>query len=289
MSLSNGAKELPDDPHNSGGKRTGKIVRAGMDIAASAIPIFGGLLSAAASAWSEHEQDRFNEFMRAALKMVQEEMREKYRVIGDVMARLDFHDEQVRERVRSSDYQKLFKKALRNWAGTESLDKQKHVRNLLANAAAARIVSDDVVTLFLDWLHKYSELHFLVVAEIYQRPGVTRSDIWSNLGKPQVREDSAEADLFKLLIRDLSQGGVIRQHRETDYNGNYLRKVTARSKPGHGSSTMKSAFDDTESYELTELGRQFIHYVMTDLPIKITYQPEDDSQHSEEANANDAL
>ena len=32
---------------------------------------------------------------------------------------------------------------------------------------------------------------------------------------------------------------------------------------------MVSAFDDNEPYELTELGKQFVHYAMTDLPLKI--------------------
>ena len=32
---------------------------------------------------------------------------------------------------------------------------------------------------------------------------------------------------------------------------------------------MMSAFDNTELYELTGLGQQFIHYAMTDLPLKI--------------------
>jgi predicted transcriptional regulator len=28
---------------------------------------------------------------------------------------------------------------------------------------------------------------------------------------------------------------------------------------------MKSAFDNEEQYELTELGKQFVHYTMTDV------------------------
>ena len=35
---------------------------------------------------------------------------------------------------------------------------------------------------------------------------------------------------------------------------------------------MKSAFDTDELYELTALGQQFIHYAMTDLPLKIAYE-----------------
>lgn len=36
---------------------------------------------------------------------------------------------------------------------------------------------------------------------------------------------------------------------------------------------MKSSFDDEDQYELTSLGQQFVHYAMTDLPLKLTFTP----------------
>jgi hypothetical protein len=159
------------------------------------------------------------------------------------------------------------------WAGAESEDKRVLIRNILSNAGATTIVSDDVVRLFMEWLRTYSELHFAVIGKIYNHSGVTRGEVWEALGKPAVREDSAEADLFKLLFRDLSTGSIIRQHRETDYNGNFIAKVPRRAAP-KGMRQMKSAFDDSESYELTRLGEQFVHYAMTDLPLKLSYQAE---------------
>src|SRR5262245_25897877 len=48
----------------------------------------------------------------------------------------------------------------------------------------------------------YSELHFKVIRWIYRNPGTTRRDIWIVVHGASVREDSAEADMFKLLIRD---------------------------------------------------------------------------------------
>lgn len=77
-------------------------------------------------------------------------------------------------------------------------------------------------------------------------------------------------DLYKLLFRDLSTGGIIRQHREVDYCGRFIVKKEKRGN-STGQITMKSAFDTTEQYELTELGQQFIHYAMTDLPLKISF------------------
>jgi hypothetical protein len=40
-----------------------------------------GLFSAAAGAWSEHEQDRVNAFLKHWLKMLEDEMREKQQTI----------------------------------------------------------------------------------------------------------------------------------------------------------------------------------------------------------------
>ena len=88
------------------------------------------------------------------------------------------------------------------------------------------------------------------------------------MGRPIPRDDSSEADLFKLLIHDLSLGHVIRQHRPTNYAGEFLRKSTKGPRtPGGG--TMKSPFDSEDPYELTELGAQFVHYVMNEVAPQI--------------------
>lgn len=144
------------------------------------------------------------------------------------------------------------------------------MRNLLSNAAASKSSSDDVVRLFIDWIGTYSDFHFEVVGEIYRNPFITRAEIWANLDKPDVREDSAEADLFRLLIRELSMGGIIRQERATDNQGNFLRQSTkgTRKKP---SPYIKSTFDNKDRYVLTDLGAQFIHYVMNELVLRVEF------------------
>lgn len=76
-----------------------------------------------------------------------------------------------------------------------------------------------------------------------------------------------------MLVRDLTLGSVIRQHRPTDYAGNFLRKPSVkRSAPGQAPRTAKSAFDETDPYELTDLGTQFVHYAMTEITAKIEFQ-----------------
>jgi hypothetical protein len=259
--------EPPDHTHR-------KYVRGAIGAIGGAIPFVGGLFSAAAGAWSEFDQERVNRFLRHWLRMIEAEMAEKERTIIEIMQRLDMHDDEIADRVSSDEYQSLLRKGFRDWAGAESEQKRILIRNVLANAGAARLASNDVVRLFLEWIKKYSELHFAVIAKIYNRAGITRSGVWQALGRQTVREDSADADLFKLLFRDLSTGGIIRQHRDTDYAGNFVRKQPHR-RPGRAGvpQPMTSAFDDEDGYELTHLGRQFVHYAMTDLPLKLDYQP----------------
>jgi hypothetical protein len=255
------------------GAKGGLVARGVLNAAGGAIPFAGGLLSAAASAWSEREQSRINAFLHHWLQMLAAEMREKEQTILEITARVDMRDEETAKRVESPAYQALLRKAFRDWAGAESEEKRVLVRNLLTNAASLHTTSDDVIKLFLEWIKNYSEFHFAVIGAIYNKAGITRGGVWRHLARPAVREDSAEADLFRLLFRDLSTGGIVRQHRETDYQGNFLAKRPQRtSSPQKGvPKVMKSAFDEDEQYELTALGEQFVHYAMTDVPPKLEF------------------
>lgn len=279
--MSNDVTEPDDDTEDQlpKGVRGGRAIRAILNAAGGAIPFAGGILSAASGAWSEQEQAKVNTVFEHWIKMLEAELAEKAQTIFEIMARLDMNDDKVNERLASPEYQSLLRKAFREWAGAESEAKRQLVRNTLAHAVDTRIISDDVVRLFIQWIATYSELHFAVIGSIYNDSGVTRARIWEKVGKEEVREDSAEADLFKLLIRDLSTGGIIRQHREKDYAGNFLRKAAQRrGKHAPLSGTVESAFEDTKGYELTELGQQFVHYAMTDLPLRIQFdQPVDAS------------
>ncbi|MDA5507552.1 hypothetical protein [Yersinia kristensenii] len=261
-------KKLPES------SKTAKITRGALQVVGGVVPIAGGFLSAIAGAWSEGEQEKVNRFFEDWVRMLHDELKEKQDTIIDIMARLDLQDEEIAARVESKEYQSLVKKTFREWSGVESEEKRKYIRNILSNAAASKLSSDDVVRLYIDWINLYSEMHFQVIAAIYNNNGITRGQIWRKIGKGVVREDSADADLYKLLIRDLSTGSIIRQHRLVDYHGNFIPKPTSRASGKAGSKVLTSAFDDSEGYELTGLGEQFIHYAMTSLPLKIEFSDE---------------
>ena len=236
----------------------------------SAIPIVGGGIGGVAGFWSEKEQANINDIFVAWMKLQEDELKEIGKTLFEVILRLDRGDPEVLKRIESPEYLSLIKKAFRDWSAAESEEKRVLIRNLLANAGASRqLSSDDVIRLFIGWIDKYSEAHFAVIKAVYNAKGITRMGIWIKIHGQQVREDSADADLFKLLTNDLSQGHVIRQHRETDYQGNFIRQSPGR-RGGSPSNIYTSAFDNEKQYELTELGMQFVHYTMNEIVPKIT-------------------
>lgn len=260
------------------GKRVAKYSRGALQAIGGAVPFAGGIFSAIAGAWSEKEQDRVNRFFEHWVRMLQDELKEKEDTIIEIMARLDLQDESIAARVESKEYQSLVKKTFREWAGAESEDKRAYIRNILSNAAASSVSSDDVIRMYIDWINQYSEMHFQVIGAIYNSEGITRGEIWRKIGKGPLREDSADADLYKLLFRDLSTGSIIRQHRQVDRFGNFIPKPTQRRPKGSGPKPPVSAFDENEGYELTGLGQQFVHYAMSELPPKIEFQAETDDE-----------
>ena len=235
--------DKPEEPRKVPGSA---LIRGILNSLGSSIPVIGGVLGAAANAWSEQEQEAINTFFRRWLDMLEDELREKAQTILEIAQRVDLHDEQIADRVSSSEYQTLLRKAFREWAAAESEVKRVIARNILANAAASQIVSDDVVRMFLDWPKTYSELHFEVIGKVYNNAGITRAGIWRAIGRERTREDAPEPDLFKLLIRDLSTGSIIRQHRETDYHGNFIPAKKQARPRGTGTAPPTSTFDDED-------------------------------------------
>lgn len=270
--MSNKDQENFERPGNGTAAR---VSRAALQTIGGVVPFAGGALSAIVGAWSEREQERINRFFEHWIQMLRDELKEKEETIIEIMARLDLQDEAISARVESKEYQSLLKKAFREWSGAESEEKRVYIRNILSNAAGSRISSDDVVRMYIDWIKQFSEMHFQVIAAIYNSDGITRGEIWRKIGKQPVREDSADADLYKLLIRDLSTGGIIRQHREVDPFGNFVPRQPRRRPKGSGRKPPVSAFDEIEGYELTSLGQQFVHYAMSEVPLKIEFQSED--------------
>jgi hypothetical protein len=201
------------------------------------------------SRWLEEHGRRLDELAQDLLTIT--------RQLGKVGQNID-------ERIKSERYLALVRRAFRTWDRADTREKRDYVRALITSAATTRVCSDDVVRLFVDWIDAYDEAHFGVIRTVHERPGCTRGEIWARLyGKP-AREDSADADLFRLLVRDLTVGGVIRQERPTTSDGRFVRTKGKRVPVAAPAETLETAFEATKPYRLTALGVQFVTYVMSD-------------------------
>lgn len=236
--------------------------------ALGSIPWVGGFISAAVSYKTEEGSVKTNNLQSQWLEEHARKIGYLKKDLEDIVQRFESIGMQIDERIQSEDYLSLVRKAFRTWDEADTDEKRKYVKNVVTNSAGTRLCSDDVIRLFIDWLNLYHEAHFAVIREIYKSPGTTRFEIWDAIYGELPREDSAEADLYRMLIRDLSMGGVIRQDRATNQYGQFLKKKVPKRK-GPVSSTMESAFEETKPYVLTGLGQQFVHYTMNEVVKRI--------------------
>lgn len=236
--------------------------------ALGSIPWIGGFLGAIANFKSEEGNIKLNSLQTKWLEEHHKKLENLNSTLNVIAKRFEQLGEDINERLESEEYLDLVRKSFRVWNDADTQEKRQLVSNMITNAVSSKICSDDIIRLFIDWLNIYHEVHFQVIRIIYQNPGVTRYEIWMELHEIIPREDSAEADLYKMLIRDLSTGGVIRQARNTTEDGQFLKQRHA-PQAKRGTSTLESAFENTKSYVLTELGKQFVHYTMNEVVTKL--------------------
>lgn len=244
-------------------KKYGRVAMAAL----GGLPWAGSVFGAAATLSAEQEQGKTNHLLFLWVQEHEEKLRELVFTLQSIFGRLETFGDEIQKRLESPEYLSLVRETFRVWDEAETSEKSEMLRKLITNAGGVSIVQDDIVRLFLDFLSKFHELHFAVITQIYNHPRITRAEIWENISGvtddgDTPREDSSKADLFKLLIHELSSGYVIRQARETDSYGNWQHKKSRRR---GGKSSLTSAFDSEKEYVLTELGAEFVHYVMEDL------------------------
>lgn len=237
--------------------------------ALGSIPWVGGFIAATAALGADRDQGNVNQLQQEWLEEHRQKLSDLALTLVEIVDRLESMGDEIQRRIQSEEYLALVRKAFRTWDQADTEQKRLLIKNLLMNAGGTSLCPDDLVRLFIQWIDYYHEAHFAVIRAVFKEPGSTRSDIWEDLHGEPVAENSAEADLFKLLMRDLSTGSVVRQHRETTADGQFVRKQPIRRPRGSASRLVKSAFDDSEHYELTELGRQFVHYTMNEVVPRI--------------------
>ena len=247
-----------------------RIIEKVILAALGSIPWVGAFFSTMATLKTEEGSMKTDYLQSKWLQEHENKLRELLVTLSEIDNRFNSIGDEIEERVTSEDYLKLVRKSFKVWDDADTHEKRTYVANLLSNSAGTRLCSDDVIRLFIEWIRLYHELHFMVIRIIYVNPGFTRYDIWAEMyGEELPRDDSAEADLFKYVIRELSTGGVIRQARSTTEDGRFLKKRATKNVRQKSAQTMESAFEGTKQYVLTGLGKQFVHYTMNELVQRI--------------------
>lgn len=244
-------------------KKYGRVTMAAL----GGIPWIGSLLGAAATYSAEQDAEKHNKLVFLWMREHEEKIRQLARALNEIYTRFDQFGDSIKDRIESEAYLLLVRRTFRLWDQADTLEKKEMFKKLITNSGAITWAEDDLIRMFLDWIDKYHEFHFAVIKEIYNSQRITKGAIWEKVRGDEPREDSADADLFKLLIRELSTGQVIRLETEVDYYGRFVKKQ--KQKNGSPSNLKESAFEDTKPLILTALGAKFVHYVMDDLAPQI--------------------
>jgi hypothetical protein len=236
--------------------------------ALSNIPWVGILVSAAKDIKSGEGADHQNYILKLWVEQHQRKLMELGQTFQEMEHRFENFGEEINERVESAAYLALVRKAFRVWDQADTQEKRRMLANVVINAGSTRACADDIIRLFIDWTELYNEVHFAVIREIFHNPGSTRFEIWSAIYGELPKEDSEQADLFKFLIRDLSTGGVVRQERDVNSLGQFVRKKPMKRRGTV--TTLESAFEDSKPYVLTQIGRSFVHYTMNEAVTRLS-------------------
>lgn len=250
------AKKIQEVGESGSRKKYSRIILSCLSVT----PWIGGILSAAAAADSEKDQGQINELQKQWLEEHTRMFGELSSLLSEVFDRLD-NMENIDDRIQSAEYLKIVRRSFQAYDRCDDDIRRSAIRNIIVNSACISYCHDNVVKLFAEWINLYSELHFQVISKIFNNTGISRGEIWQGLVGDIPADNSAEADLYRLLIHDLSIGKIIRQYKPTNHRGQFI--LNQKSKRT-ANSTAKSPFDFHEPYELTELGKQFVHYVLTD-------------------------
>jgi hypothetical protein len=218
----------------------------------------------------DKQQEKTNHLFAACLQEHSEGIREVKEMVMGVVIRIPLvTEEAVAERVESPEFQGLVRRAFANWSRAEGEEKREIIRRLLCHAATIPVLDVDLFRLFFEWARRYSDLHWRVIKVLREHQPITRLEIWEAMGGERRRDDSAEADVFRCLIMDLSFGHLIEQVKAKAAGGQRLKATRPRGQRRTASPYLKSAFDDEKDYELTAVGRLFVHYTMTEYVPKL--------------------
>lgn len=217
-----------------------KIAKAAL----SSIPWVGGFLSTAANLRRIEARMQVNQLHRQWLEEHRVKMNRLGQTLLAIMQRLETFGEEANTRLESDIFLEVVRQGFRLWDQADNEEKRQLITRLLINAGVASVEAFERIRLYQDWIARYHAAHFGLIRVIHQRLGHTLEKPEKEPAAMQNGNLNAAVEWQALLLRDLEAGGVIRQQKTTEAH---------------------SASMTAEDFELTALGRQFVHLTMNEL------------------------
>ena len=147
----------------------------------------------------------------------------------------------------------------------KTYDRAQLAANLHANSIDIPILTESVANRFADQVANYSDLHLLIIETISQQGSLRESDL-AGLVAPytQVGSEAQDRALHQLLGNLTSSGLVRRVGGRSDEHASGVSKAASHAHVRAGADEVASVVEDR--CELTEMGQQFVHYVMAQAP-----------------------
>jgi len=228
-------------------------------------------LSLIANLKGESDQEGLNNAFNLWLKEHEEKIKELINTVNEILDRLSSFRQDVQKRIESKEYIALVKKSFRVWDQVDTPDKRQMIKKLLIAAGAITLCPDDQIRLFIDWIEGYHESHFAIMKEIYVNGPISNGEIWDNInpGQNRPKDNSADAKLFSYFIRELNLGGIIERPRDVNDLGQRIRSPKQKTISSSAGDALPSIFDESKDWILSELGKEFIQYVMQDVDLQL--------------------
>ena len=115
--------------------------------ALGSIPWVGGFISTMASLKTETGDVKADNMRTQWLSEHQQKIEMLAKTLNDIAERFEKLGEQIDERLQSEEYLNIVRCAFRTWDQADTDEKRKYVANLVANASATSLCSDDIVRL----------------------------------------------------------------------------------------------------------------------------------------------
>lgn len=134
--------------------------------------------------------------------------------INDIFSRFDGLYENISKRLTDPGYLNIVNTAFSLWSFFREAEKIRCIKNLIVNAAATRLCSDEILIQLVKWLSDFQAMHFNILKEMKQNSIMPYEHIEKTILKGKGNSKTPEAYYCKSALNDLIFKGLIEKDKE---------------------------------------------------------------------------